>query len=280
MDYERQMHTKTTIIESTNIIQHFINAPDLKIYSEKYPFEYFDFQEELIKEINFQIPKNSVIGMQAEACFKAYLKHSRHYELLASNLQITDEKETIGELDYILRNLKTSKVVHIELACKFYLYDISVGTTEEEKWVGPNRKDSLLDKLEKIKSKQFPLITAPETHEKLKSLEIEIPSSQKLCLKAFLFVPKDIIPNRFSNNYRDCIVGYWIKLTEFENEDVDSLYALPEKKEWLFPAESIKFWNTFDEIKLEIYKQHHLHKSPLIFKKTPEKTERFFVVWW
>jgi hypothetical protein len=92
--------------------------------------------------------------MQAEACFEAYLKQSKYFELLAANLQIHGEKETLGELDYIALNLKTDEVVHIELACKFYLYNEARGNTEAQKWIGPNRKDSLYEKLEKVKHKK------------------------------------------------------------------------------------------------------------------------------
>ena len=117
--------------------------------------------------------------MQAEACFEAYLKASSKFELLAANLQIHSEKETLGELDYIVRNLETEKIVHIELACKFYLYDENAGELEEQKWIGPNRKDSLFDKLEKVKRKQFPLLYTTETLQKLTALGIARPSFQR-----------------------------------------------------------------------------------------------------
>lgn len=266
--------------KSTNILNSFITAPDLKINSEAYPFTNFNFSEEEITSSEFQFPENSIIGMQAEACFEAYLIHSKRYKLLASNLQIPGKKETLGELDYIVQNLTTKEVVHIELACKFYLYDNDITTTEESKWIGPNRKDSLYDKLEKIKSKQFPLITVKETIGKLQSLGINTPTTQELCLKAFLFAPKEINLNTFPENYKDCIVGHWIKPTDFKEEDVDALFAIPDKKEWLLPYEQITTWLSFDEIVPEINKHFENQKSPLIYKKTGNKTERFFVVWW
>ena len=229
-----------------------------------------------------------MLGIQAEACFEAYLKHSKNYKLLTANLQIhtstslsnRKEKETIGELDYIVRKLKTNEVVHIELACKFYLYDVDAGVSEEEKWIGPNRKDSLHEKLEKIKLKQFPLINTRETIQKLKSLDIELPTSQELCLKAFLFIPKKMDINIFPDNYKNCIVGHWIKQVDFINEDGNALYAIPDKKEWLFPYEQITNWLSISEIELEIQKQILDRKSPLIYKKISNEIERFFVVWW
>ncbi len=217
--------------------------------------------------------------MQAEACFEAYLRQSNNFELLAANLQIHSAKETLGELDYIVRNLKTEKIVHIELACKFYLYDENAGALKEQKWIGPNRKDSLFDKLEKVKLKQFPLLYTAETIEKLTTIGIEMPSSQELCLKAFLFLPKKIAAEIFSKNIKDCIVGHYIKPTDLE-EDEAALYAIPTKKEWLLPIETLTNWYKFSDIKQLIDEQLKMNKSPLIYKKTPHKIERFFVIWW
>ena len=217
--------------------------------------------------------------MQAEACFAAYLNQSPRFELLAANLQIHGKKETLGELDYIVRNLKTEKTIHIELACKFYLYDENAGDTEEEKWIGPNRKDNLFDKLEKVKRKQFPLLQTDEAIEKLTALGIPPPVSQQLCLKAFLFLPKNISAQLFPKHIQECIVGYYIQQKDLM-EDEAALYAIPTKKEWLLPEESILEWHSFAEIKEKIAAQLTINKSPLVYKKTPHKMERFFVVWW
>lgn len=267
-------------IKESNILNSFINTPDLKINSKNYPFENFDFLEKEIPESEFNFPKDSVLGMQAEACFEAYLKRSENYKLLVANVQIHGEKETLGELDYIVQNLKTNQVIHIELACKFYLYDVDAGASEEEKWIGPNRKDRLYDKLEKVKLKQFPLLGKTETIQKLGELEIEIPTLQELSLKAFLFIPKKMKSNVFPKNYADCIVGHWIKHKDFAEEEKNALYAIPTKKQWLLPLETIANWYSFSEVKKEIEKQIKIKRSPLIYKKTPHKTEHFFVVWW
>ncbi len=226
--------------------------------------------------------------MQAEACFEAYLKNSAHYKLLAANLQVYTSvsskngtaKETIGELDYIVKKHALKAVVHVELACKFYLYDMDAGALETEKWIGPNRKDRLFDKLEKVKLKQFPLLHKNETIEKLKALNIEIPTLQELCLKAFLFLPKEMKTQAIARNYANCVVGYWIKHQDLIKEEADALYAIPSKKKWLLPLANIEAWYSFSEIKKMIDTQVENRKSPLIYKKTSFKTERFFVVWW
>ncbi|HLV92708.1 MAG TPA: DUF1853 family protein [Aequorivita sp.] len=231
-------------------------------------------------DFNFNFPSTLVLGMQAEFCFEEYLKRSPFFELLASNIQIQGENETLGELDYIVLNKSTQLISHIELACKFYLFDANISAPQEAKWIGPNRKDSLFDKLEKIRLKQFPMIRKPETIQTLQAHNVEIPTEQELCLKAFLFIPKSIEVQDFPTNYQECIVGRWMNLIDFEKEDPLAQYAIPSKKEWLLPVDKIESWHSFSEIHSMVSEQLEIKKSPLLYKKTKYGLERLFVVWW
>ena len=106
---------------------------------------------------NFEIP-DTVLGRQAEAIFENIVKESKSYKLLAANIQIQSPTKTIGELDYLLEQRKTKTQIHVELSCKFYLFDPDSLGTFEQKWIGPNKKDSLQDKITKLREKQFPLL--------------------------------------------------------------------------------------------------------------------------
>ena len=258
------------------------------IHSEDYPFENFCFKETNIDDNKFNFPKQLILGKQAEAAFEAYLNYSVHYEILKKNIQIYSlpsghsslKKETIGELDYIVKEVSTQKIIHIELACKFYLYDKASSNCEEERWIGPNRKDSLFDKLQKIKYKQFPLIRKEETKKYFKNHDIPLPYRQKLCLKAFLFIPKAMDINTLTKNYRDCIIGYWITYEEFLSLDEDGDFAIRIKKEWLSQDLSGVDWMSFSAIKSEVLNGIRCQNSPLIYKKSKRQVEVFFVVWW
>lgn len=279
-----------------DILNYFINFPQLEITSEKYPFKSFDFLEEDISDTDFNFPKHLIMGMQAEACFRAYLQTSKNYELLVSNLQIygshkilladqvpckkSNERETLGELDFIVRNLINNKTSHIELACKFYLYDFKAGIFEEEKWIGPNRKDRLSEKLQKICKRQFPILHQPETIHRLQELEIPHPTEQFLCLKAFLFIPKELEISTLSLEFQNCVMGYWIRESDFNFEDTNALYSIPHKREWLLPYNKIANWISFSQAKNEITNLIKQNKSPLIYRKQSDKIDAFFVVWW
>lgn len=222
-----------------------------------------------------------MVGKQAEFCFETYLKTSQKYTLLAATIQIQGATETIGELDYLVYDTKNNELLHIELTCKFYVYDDSNGTDIISHWIGPNRKDTLREKVTKLKEKQFPLLFKLETKKRLNLIGIETASViQQVCFKAFLFIPKTLDKAALSKEYTDCIVGYWIRFSEFIFENETVRYAIPKKTEWLLSPESIREWVSFSEAKKHIKEQLENKKSPLVYKREDTTVDRFFVVWW
>jgi hypothetical protein len=222
-----------------------------------------------------------MLGKQAEACFEFYLHSSARYQLIAANLQIQGSENTKGELDYLVFDTQTKKVLHIELACKFYLYDSDEPKNKSDSWIGPNRKDSLHEKLTKLEQKQFPLLYATESLQTLNQLNIDRDSvEQQLCLKSFLYIPKGLSTSLFPHRFSDCIVGYWIPYIEFNSEDKNAIYAIPQKKQWLTPPEKLKDWLSFSEAALFIKVFTEANRSCLVHKKSAQSMESFFVVWW
>lgn len=262
------------------ITSYFIEIPELDVFSETFPYASFSLAEHTSEIVAATFPSNVMLGKQAEFLFEQLLKQSRHYKLLGATIQIQGATETLGELDYILQNTITDERLHIELACKFYLLDPTLGFTNEEQWIGPNRKDKLLDKLQKLKSKQFPLLYKPETAAVLKNLSISVKSiSQKLCLKAFLFLPyehKTDIPKA----YAACIAGTYLRASQYNTLAVDAQYAFPKKKQWLLPPSAIENWVSYAEAIVTIKASLHEKQSPLVYKKTADCIEKIFVVWW
>ena len=222
-----------------------------------------------------------MLGKQAEVCFEYIIKHSKRYQLLAANIQIQGKTKTLGELDYLIFDTETNKTLHIELACKFYLFDDNLGPEDAAKWIGPNRKDTLEEKLEKVKEKQFPLLYTSETATLLNDLKLNSTTiEQQLCIKSFLFIPKHFRKEQLPTYYQDCLMGTYISFSEFNPEDDEAQYALPDKKQWLLPPENIKNWYFFTDAKESITKLLCNKKSPLVYKKQKGKIEKFFVVWW
>lgn len=123
-------------------------------------------------ELDFELPTNVRLGHIAERVVGQAIKVSENYEVLFENIQILEGKNTIGEIDFILREVETEQVIHLELAYKFYLYDPDISDTPIDNWIGPNRNDSLVEKLEKLKQKQFPLLHHPASKEVFEKVDV------------------------------------------------------------------------------------------------------------
>lgn len=180
----------------------------------------FPQENEILKEVP-SLTNKFVLGKRMEGFFSFLIQITSEYRLIAQNLQIVQDKITIGEIDFLLEDIKTQEKLHIELVYKFYLYDPAI-EREMEKWIGPNRKDSLPQKIRKLQEKQLPLLYHEATSRVLSDLNINNNVVKQLvCFKANLFVPLNMNGKLFPIINNSCISGYWIKCTEF-NEKIFS----------------------------------------------------------
>jgi len=265
----------------------FIRTPSIFEDSEYSGFTFFKFFNEIpytsLEHINEKtFSKNLVLGKRVEYFFLAAIKASPEYQILANNIQINNSNRTLGELDFIIKEVKTLKLFHIELMYKFYVYDPKIGN-EMERWIGPNRKDSLLQKIEKVKKNQFPLLHAPETKKFLESIDISAEDiQQQICFKASLFIPKHLKAIDFLYINKDCIAGFWVYLHDFSNYNQEGFqFFAPEKQDWPIDPINAADWFSFKEVEKQIQDLHSKKKSPLIWvKKIDGSFERIIVVWW
>jgi uncharacterized protein len=228
-----------------------------------------------------EINPNQVLGKRAEAFIEAAIKQSPDHELIASNIQIIDNKTTVGELDYLIYDKKNKEHLHIELIYKFYLYNSSVSKIEINKWIGPNRNDSFDQKLDKLINKQLPLLQHPKTIEYLASINLDV----NLIKQQVLFLGNLYIPYCTKRQYpvinNNCIKGYWLTQEQFDESSFgDHLYYLPQKQDWPVDPSSNNIWLGYNQIKLQIKEELNNKRSPLIWMKTEDDCEPFFVVWW
>jgi len=243
--------------------------------------EQFDFRPNTALIFEEEINPNQVLGKRAEAFIEAAIKQSPDHELIASNIQIIDNKTTVGELDYLIYDKKNKEHLHIELIYKFYLYNSSVSKIEINKWIGPNRNDSFDQKLDKLINKQLPLLQHPKTIEYLASINLDV----NLIKQQVLFLGNLYIPYCTKRQYpvinNNCIKGYWLTQEQFDESSFgDHLYYLPQKQDWPVDPSSNNIWLGYNQIKLQIKEELNNKRSPLIWMKTEDDCEPFFVVWW
>jgi hypothetical protein len=103
--------------------------------------------------LNFQ----QKLGHLFEDAVASLLEASDRMELLEQNLQLRDEDlKTVGELDFLLKDQAAPKLIHLELATKFYL---AVQTPNGVALPGPDARDNYFRKLSRMRDHQLQLPT-------------------------------------------------------------------------------------------------------------------------
>ena len=271
------MLSNTSEVDLLSQFTGFLQTPDIRNnYGSEIPvFEFpeVDITKELIAELEkIDHPRNSVLGKRMESFFEIAIKFSTRYEHIASNIQVNQEKITLGELDFLLYDHQNNKPLHVELVYKIYILDPEVGQNERM-LIGPNRKDSFLEKMEKITTRQLPLLKHPETQIYLKKYDLSLEEiEQQICFKAQLY------SNDPNATLQD---GQYFSLQEFQQlEKNNALFYAPKKNLWSSKPESCNQWHSYSDLMEEICGLFQKKKSPLIWMKYEDRFSRFFVVWW
>jgi hypothetical protein len=230
-----------------------------------------------------EIPPRLVLGKRVEYFMHYYLQQQAHLSILTHNLQIIEQKRTIGELDFLYYNKNEQQSYHLEQVYKFYIYWPSAEQQDLEAWIGPNKKDSLVQKLDKLHRRQFPLLHHPATQAILQQQGITTPNIQaQLSFKAALFTPWQMpFPSHSSLNPA-CWQGYWLTWEQFTQQDwTGHQFFVPDKKDWgINPASNTTWWDAatvFPVIEQWLNKK----KAPLCWTKNKNGIyQSIFVLWW
>jgi len=223
-----------------------------------------------------KLTKNPRLGKRVESFVSCYLKQFKNIQIVHENIQIQKNKITTGEIDCIL--IQTNTPIHLEVIFKYYLYDNTVGSTEIEHWIGPNRNDSLEQKIEKLSAKQLPLLFKEETQN---YIDIDVHTiTQKVFFKAQLFVPYSNQKVQFKQLNSACVRGFYMyqhQLSQFEK----CKFHIPTKINWLLEPHKNVDWLSFKTLKEQTEPLLHAKKSPLCWIKQPNgELSKFFLVFW
>ncbi|MEH6402675.1 MAG: DUF1853 family protein [Sneathiella sp.] len=215
--------------------------------------------EQLLNFISTMKRKN--LGTYFEHLVFYWLECLDDVQVINRNLQIYSGKETIGEIDLLFTYKK--QIYHWELSVKFYA---NVGSgLDEDKWVGPLKKDNLKRKLDRLFDHQLPLLLRPQSQEAISPITSkEIISSPYV--KGMLFAKADgkipqLLPQRVSSN---CLLSKWCFLSDLETHlpQNASHYCLLSKSQWLGTLDK-KNWtpiSTLEDLMSEL--TAHLAASP------------------
>lgn len=275
-NFDFEMHQKTKDIQKR--YEGYLQTASLWKNNAVFNLEQFKIDSRS-KKITINIDENLRLGKYVERFVSFELSQKSTINMIAENIQIQQEKRTLGELDCIL--LKDDIPIHLEIIYKFYLYDVSIGNTEIEHFIGPNRKDSLLEKLTKLKEKQLPLLYSKECSEYLSSLNLNPKNiAQQVYFKAQLFVPFSNRNIQLKKLNTICIAGFYINYKELPLFS-DFKFFIPVKKDWLIIPHKNVDWQSFVSFKKSSREYLDRNFSPLCWlKKTNGELDKFFLVWW
>lgn len=263
----------------------YMNTPSL--FKELHGLKQFTLDINEITNFDLtklEITKKLTLGSRVERFLEFYINQSKNYELIKNNIQIIKNKHTFGELDFIIYDKKEEKYIHIEHVYKFYLYDDSI-ENEIDRYIGPNKNDTFVKKLAKLKNKQLPLLYKDETKEYLDDIDLNS-FEQKICFKGKIYLPFHLVNQNKNIPIIDnaCVQGFYLKREEFITQKrFRSLeYILPDKFDWVSDPDTNETWVSFDEIIEEIDLILSREKSPLVWLLDIENntTKSFFVTWW
>jgi len=250
--------------------------------NQQFGLQQFQFPEVPWSNIKpFTLPTQLRLGHQMEHVFKHLIAYSEGYEVVLNNILVEEGKIRTGELDFILKERRTQKHIHVELAYKFYILDPTI-SEPIYRLMGPNRRDMFYTKLDKLKEKQFPLLYHNGLLPYWKSHGIN-PSEvqQHCCFKAQLFEPFDR-PTSIRPLNGDCIVGKWIPFDDFNAKEFsEATYYLPRKLEWVLTPHHEVQWMSHFEALMEVNLRMVTENAPMLWVKRPTgHIEKLFVVWW
>lgn len=176
------------------------------------------------------------VGFYFESLLAWWLQWNPELELLAHNLQVRASGRTLGALDYVVRDSEGA-VQHWEVAVKFYLQRES--KAEWSAWVGPNQRDRLDLKLERMRDHQLPLSSTAEARVQLANLGTTAHVQRRAVIKGALFERWRGVPVLPRGASRSTPLGVWFPasaFSEYAARTPCSRWCQRLKPDWLGPA--------------------------------------------
>lgn len=258
--------------------QGYLNTPLLWQKQRIYGLAQLELPGLLVHRFNKTISENLLLGKRVEQFVIDELQQHKNIKILLENFQIQNEKITIGEIDCLLQ--QDDIPIHLEIIYKFYLFDANLGNSEIDHWTGPNRKDTLVQKLNKLRDKQLPVLYNEHAKPFLDRLRIHSDDVlQRVLFKAQLFAPYRTNVN-FDLVNRQCLKGFYIHYSETQQFSLCKFH-IPVKVDWLLEVHTKVDWISYDQFIKNIAPILNEKKAPLCWIKFPNgNIQKFFVVWW
>jgi len=223
------------------------------------------------------------LGLYFERLYECLMTDILGWTVMARNLPVRANGITLGELDFVVRNPLTHNNEHHEIAVKFYLGYLARNSTEV-RWYGPNARDRLDIKSERMLQQQSRRCQLPESHEALAAAGIAIPVVSRIFMPGYLFYPIDIALPAPMSAELDHLRGRWLTLRDARQLANLNAWVVLRKPHWLGP------WSQLDAPDAatvqSVFTEIEASGTPRLFASLSynrdinlwQETERFFVV--
>jgi hypothetical protein len=259
----------------------FLETPQLFKTPNSLEVEFFETNQRVninsISDRFEELSRQKYLGKRAELFLLQYLISSEQYSNIIHSFQIQDNEKTIGELDIVCFDNSRQKWIHIELVYKLYVFVGERNYDDFTQWIGPNLKDRLDYKMDKLMSHQLPLGQHQQILNKIETENVE----SYCCFKAKLFLKSN--EQLKSNHLNDeCISGYYLNFEDFKLlRHNDFFFYVPEKADWLCDAQKHSKWYGYDKAEALLKQSIKDKRARLAWQKTHSgKIFEYFVVWW
>lgn len=177
-------------------------------------------------------PPQRRLGFYFERLYEVLLSDLLGWDILLKNAQIQSNGRTLGELDFIVQNPIDDRIEHHEIAIKYYL-GVPRGS-HEALWYGPNARDRLDLKSDRLINHQSRRTHQPETLQLLKRHGITGPITARVFMPGYLFYPLNepiSAPGSAPSNH---LYGWWAYASEVTKADTAN-WVLLQKPHWVGP---------------------------------------------
>ena len=241
-------------------------------------------KEKILDYTKQRSPKK--LGIYFEVLWQYILEQNDRFDLIACNLPVRSDGETLGEFDFIYYCRQRQQYYHLETAVKFYLGipHMRGGSTSWDCWIGPGGKDRLDLKLNKMLHRQSQLSKTPQGASVIAELGIT-QVHPAICLKGYFFYPLTQLCNAPKQAGNKHLTGYWLRISELQQLNHENFWQILSKEGWLAPASEkadTKLLN-IDNLEEQLRSHFNHSKFPKMvvhlapFAEGYRETNRYFV---